>query len=146
MQVRELREKLDTMKDDMRRKDDELARLMDGERSRPTASNAEKKGWEGSRAELEARLADARDRNESLKDQIHHMRDDIERMTSDKENELRDLRRQLEQARNAEKQAPMSKTPAAEANRELSTENQDGVAGTTTDDKRCQARGSAVST
>ena len=125
MQVRDLREKLDTMQDDMKRKDDELAALMDGERSRPTASNAEKKGWEDSRAELEARLADAQDRNESLKDQIDRMRHDIERMTSDKENELRDLRRQLEQARSAENQASMSKTPAAEANRELFTENQE---------------------
>ena len=124
MQVRDLREKLDTIEDDMRRKDDELARLMDGERSRPAVSNTEKKEWEDSQAEFQARLADAQDQNESLKGQIDRMRDDMERMTMDKETEVGDLRRQLEQARNAAQQAPMSKT-SAEANRELLAENQE---------------------
>lgn len=124
MQVRDLREKLDKMEDDIKRKDDEICQLMDVEHSRTTKSNVEKKEWEDARVQLEEYLADARAENESLKDQLERMKNDMDRMSNDNENELRDLRKDLQAAKDTAQHAPQSKTPA-EANRDLFAENQE---------------------
>ncbi|KAI8956964.1 hypothetical protein F5Y11DRAFT_120190 [Daldinia sp. FL1419] len=76
IQVRELRDKIDNMEDQLKKKDDELAQAMDGERSRASASNVEKKEWEDMRTDLENKLAEAQNLNDSLRDEIDRMRDD----------------------------------------------------------------------
>ncbi|CAJ2500721.1 Uu.00g035740.m01.CDS01 [Anthostomella pinea] len=75
-QVRELRDKLDGMEDQLKKKDDELNSLMDSERSRAAASNVEKKGWEDLRTDLEGKLAEAQDLNNSMRNELERMRDD----------------------------------------------------------------------
>ncbi|KAI1138030.1 hypothetical protein F5Y05DRAFT_48400 [Hypoxylon sp. FL0543] len=91
-QVRELRDKLDNMEEQLKKKDDELTRLMDGERSRATASNVEKKEWDDLRTGLEDRLTEAQSLNESL-------RDELERMKDEHAVETRKLREEIEEAR-----------------------------------------------
>ncbi|KAI2782670.1 hypothetical protein F4815DRAFT_492052 [Daldinia loculata] len=75
-QVRELRDKIDSMEDQLKKKDDDLAQFMDGERSRTSASNLEKKEWEDMRTDLESKLAEAQTLNDSLQDELERMRDD----------------------------------------------------------------------
>ncbi|KAI1655319.1 hypothetical protein F4813DRAFT_179113 [Daldinia decipiens] len=75
-QVRELRDKIDSMEDQLKKKDDDLAQFMNGERSRTSASNLEKKEWEDMRTDLESKLAEAQTLNDSLRDEIERMRDD----------------------------------------------------------------------
>ncbi|KAI0839319.1 hypothetical protein F5Y06DRAFT_32314 [Hypoxylon sp. FL0890] len=91
-QVRELRDKLDNMEDQLRKKDEELAQLMDGERSRATASNLEKKEWDDLRTGLENKLTEAQSLNDSL-------RDELDRMKDDHAMETRKLREEIEEAR-----------------------------------------------
>ncbi|KAI1415111.1 hypothetical protein F5Y13DRAFT_12404 [Hypoxylon sp. FL1857] len=91
-QVRELRDKLDSMEDQLKKKDDELTRLMDGERSRATASNLEKKEWDDIRTGLESKLTEAQNLNDSLRDELDKMRDDHAM-------ETRKLREEIEEAR-----------------------------------------------
>ncbi|KAI1804272.1 hypothetical protein F4811DRAFT_561979 [Daldinia bambusicola] len=90
-QVRELREKIDSMEDQLKKKDDELAQFMDGERSRVSASNLEKREWEDLRTDLEAKLAEAQTLNDSL-------RDELDRMKDDHVVEIRQLREEIEDA------------------------------------------------
>ncbi|KAI1384284.1 uncharacterized protein F4822DRAFT_65317 [Hypoxylon trugodes] len=92
-QVRELREKLDSMEDQLKKKDDELNQLMDGERSRATASNLEKKEWDDLRTGLEDKLNDAQGLNDSLRDELDRVRDDHAM-------ETRKLREEIEEAQN----------------------------------------------
>lgn len=75
-QVRELRDKVDGVEEQLKKKDDELAQLMDGERSRATAANLEKKEWDDLRSGLESKLTEAQNLNESLRDELDRMRDD----------------------------------------------------------------------
>ncbi|KAI1374330.1 hypothetical protein F4677DRAFT_176564 [Hypoxylon crocopeplum] len=90
-QVRELRDKLDSVEDQLRKKDDELTQLVDGERSRATASNLEKKEWDDLRNSLENKLAEAQNLNDSLRDELGRMRDDHTM-------ETRKLREDIEEA------------------------------------------------
>ncbi|KAI2618958.1 hypothetical protein GGS26DRAFT_341420 [Hypomontagnella submonticulosa] len=90
-QVRELREKIDNMEGQLKKKDDELNQLMDGERSRATASNLEKKEWEDLRTGLEDKLAEAQNLNDSMRDELDRMRDDHAM-------ETRKLREEIEDA------------------------------------------------
>ncbi|KAJ0164153.1 Protein SPA2 [Colletotrichum tanaceti] len=91
-QVRELREKLDAMEDAMKKKDDELNSLLDGERSRSTAANMEKKEFADLRFDLENKVAEAQDLNASLKQELNRMRDEHA-------NEARQLREQVDELR-----------------------------------------------
>ncbi|KAI3395732.1 hypothetical protein diail_955 [Diaporthe ilicicola] len=93
-QVRELREKLDNMEDQLKKKDDELNEILDGERSRSTAANAEKTELSNMRLGLESQLADAQNLNESLKEQLDRLRDQHA-------NETRQLRDEIEEARSS---------------------------------------------
>ncbi|KAK4201824.1 hypothetical protein QBC40DRAFT_48994 [Triangularia verruculosa] len=93
-QVRDLREKLDSMEDALKKKDDDLINALDGERSRATASNAEKREWDDARAELENKLAQVEELNESMKRELDRIRDEHD-------DELRQLREQLDEARQA---------------------------------------------
>ncbi|XDG08932.1 hypothetical protein ABKA04_008547 [Annulohypoxylon sp. FPYF3050] len=91
IQVRELRDKIDGMEDQLKKKDDELAQLMDSERSRTTASNVEKGEWDDLRTGLESKLAEAQNLNESLREELDRVRDDNAM-------ETRKLREELEEA------------------------------------------------
>ncbi|OTB19283.1 hypothetical protein K445DRAFT_18891 [Daldinia sp. EC12] len=92
-QVRELRDKIDSMEDQLKKKDDELAQFMDGERSRASASNLEKQQWEDLRTELESKLAEAQNLNDSLRDELDRMRDDHVIETRKLREEIEDAQR-----------------------------------------------------
>lgn len=93
-QIRELREKMDNMEDQMRKKDDEMNDALEGERSRSTATNAEKQQWQDMRLSLENKLAEAQNLNDALREQLDQMRDEHA-------NEARRLQEDLEDARTA---------------------------------------------
>ncbi|POS74552.1 hypothetical protein DHEL01_v207056 [Diaporthe helianthi] len=94
IQLRELREKLDSMEDQLKKKDDEMNEILDGERSRSTAANAEKTELSNMRLGLESQLADAQNLNDSLKEQIDLLREEHS-------NETRRLRDEIEEARSS---------------------------------------------
>ncbi|KAJ3949275.1 component of the polarisome [Colletotrichum fioriniae] len=114
-QVRDLREKLDVMEDAMKRKDDELNSVLDGERSRSTAANMEKKEFSDLRLGLENKLAEAQDLNASLKQELDRMRDEHA-------NESRQLRDQMDELRLSG--AAAGAANSGNADRELQMENQ----------------------
>jgi hypothetical protein len=115
-QVNDLREKIDGLEDLLKKKDDELNDVLDGERSRATAANMDKKEWDDARVDLENRLADAQDLNDSL-------RRELDRIKDDHASEVRDLREQLEEERQAS--VNVSKGPSGAANEELERENEE---------------------
>jgi hypothetical protein len=78
------------MEDNLKQKDDELNNVLDGERSRTTAANMEKKEWSDVRMDLENKLADAQNLNESLQSEL-------DRVRSSQASTERDLRTQLEE-------------------------------------------------
>ncbi|KAI1081854.1 hypothetical protein F5B20DRAFT_35865 [Whalleya microplaca] len=130
LQVRELREKIDSMEDQMRKKDDELNTLMDGERSRATATNVDKKEWDDVRISLESRLTEAQNLNDSMRDEIDRMRDDHAM-------ETRRLREEIEDAQQNSR-GMGGDSDVARENQELrmTLEDQQRV----TDDARQEAR------
>ncbi|KAL2134962.1 hypothetical protein VTI74DRAFT_10283 [Chaetomium olivicolor] len=91
-QVRDLREKLDNVEDALKKKDDELINMLDGERSKAAAVNSEKKEWENAREKLENRLAEAQELNDSLQREL-------ERIRGEHASEVRQLREEMEQVR-----------------------------------------------
>ncbi|XXH06057.1 hypothetical protein Hte_012502 [Hypoxylon texense] len=98
-QVRELRDKVESVEDQLKKKDDELAQMMDGERSRATAANLEKKEWDDLRSGLESKLTEAQNLNDSLRDELDRMRDDHAA-------ETRKLREDIEEARENSRNIP----------------------------------------
>jgi hypothetical protein len=80
------------MEDNLKQKDDELNNVLDNERNRSTAANVEKREWSDLRQELESKLADAQNLNESLQSEL-------ERVRSSQANSERDLRAQIEELR-----------------------------------------------
>ncbi|OLN80998.1 Protein SPA2 [Colletotrichum chlorophyti] len=114
-QVRELREKLDAMEDAMKKKDDEMNSILDGERSRSTAANMEKKEFADLRINLENKLAEALDENESLKQELDRVKDEHA-------NETRQLREQVDELRQANANA--ATVSSDNTDRELQLENQ----------------------
>ncbi|KAH8596720.1 hypothetical protein B0O99DRAFT_509566 [Bisporella sp. PMI_857] len=119
-QVAELREKIDSMEDALKRKDDALATALDEERTRATASSTEKKEWSDLRLSLESKLADAQNLNESLQSEL-------DRVRSSQANSERELRAQLEELRvstaNASSRGP-SDSDLERENEELRAELQ----------------------
>ncbi|KKY31105.1 putative cell polarity [Diaporthe ampelina] len=94
IQLRELREKLDSMEDQLKKKDDEMNEILDGERSRSTAANAEKTELSNMRLGLESQLAEAQNLNDALKEQLDRLREEHS-------NETRQLRDEIEEARSS---------------------------------------------
>ncbi|KAK0733583.1 hypothetical protein B0T26DRAFT_736496 [Lasiosphaeria miniovina] len=113
-QVRDLREKVDALEDALRKKDEQLSSVMDGERSRVTAATSEKKGWDAARLALENKLTEAKELNNSLQRALDQIRDEHE-------NEIQQLTDQLEEAR----QSSRNKKPNGAASAELERENQE---------------------
>ncbi|KAK4101623.1 hypothetical protein N658DRAFT_49492 [Parathielavia hyrcaniae] len=110
-QVRELREKLDNMEDALKKKDDELISMLDGERSKAAAASSAKKEWEDARADLEDKLAEAQELNDSLQREIGRMR-------SEHADETRQLREGLEQAQKSGSKPMSNGTGDVELERE----------------------------
>jgi len=118
-QVRDLREKLDNMEDTMRQKEEEMSRKLDEERDRASAVNVQKKEWDDIRADLENRLADAQNLNDSLRQELDRLRDDHAA-------EVRDLREQLEDAKLTAQTAPRNNMGSrGGADMDLQRENDD---------------------
>jgi len=80
------------MEDNLKQKDDELNNVLDGERNRATASNVEKQEWTDLRLDLENKLADAQNLNESLQSEL-------DRVRSSQANTERELRAQIDELR-----------------------------------------------
>jgi hypothetical protein len=80
------------MEDSLKQKDDELNNVLDAERSRATAANIEKKELSDLRMELENKLAEAQNLNESLQSEL-------DRVRTSQANTERDLREQIEELR-----------------------------------------------
>lgn len=114
-QVRELRGKIDNMEDTMRKKDDELNSILGNERSRENAANLEKKGWDETRQNMENRLAEVQELNDSLERELDRIKDDHA-------SEMRELREQLEDSRQSN--ANMMR-PNTASNPKLERENED---------------------
>jgi hypothetical protein len=83
------------MEDSLKQKDDELNSVLDGERSRATAANMEKKEWSDLRMDLENKLADAQNLNESLQSELNRVRS----TQAQQANTERELRAQIEDLR-----------------------------------------------
>ncbi|KAI4597136.1 component of the polarisome [Pestalotiopsis sp. 9143b] len=90
-QVLDLQAKLDDLENQYKKKDDELNKMIEEERSRSSNDNAEKAQWDGVRADLENQLAQAKSLSDTL-------RDNLDRMREDHDVEERQLREQLEEA------------------------------------------------
>jgi hypothetical protein len=82
------------MEDTLKQKDDELNSVLDGERSRATAANMEKKEWSDLRMDLENKLVDVQNLNESLQSEL-------DRVRGSQANTERELRAQIEELRSA---------------------------------------------
>ena len=80
------------MEDNLKQKDDELNSVLDAQRSRVTAANMEKKEWSDLRVNLENKLADAQNLNDSLQSEL-------ERVRASQANTERELRAQIEELR-----------------------------------------------
>lgn len=93
------------MEDVMRKKDDELSGLLDGERSRASAANLEKKEWDDIRADLETRLTEAQNLSDSLQQELDRLRADHDSEIRDLSNQLEDVRNEAEQDRQDAQQA-----------------------------------------
>lgn len=94
--MRELRDKLDGMEDQLKKKDDELHQVIDGQQSRANASDLEKQEFDDVRTGLENQLAEAQSLNDSLRDELDRMRDDHAA-------EMRKWREDLEDSQNNRK-------------------------------------------
>lgn len=96
-------------------KDDELARVLDGERSKASSENMEKKQWTDMQADLENQLAEAKDFSASLQE-------DLTRMDAQHSSEMRRLQQELEEAnQNSRSMA----APSGSSDEELRRENED---------------------
>ncbi|KAI0473726.1 hypothetical protein GGR56DRAFT_696210 [Xylariaceae sp. FL0804] len=128
-QVRELRDKLDGMEDQLKKKDDEMDAMMNDERSRATATNLQKKEWDDLRTGLEDKLAEAQDLNNS-------MRDELDRMRDDHAVEARNLREELEEAQQSSRGPINSEVTRENEELRLALEEQQQI----TEDARREAR------
>lgn len=89
-EVAELKEKVDGLQETLRKKDEDLDTAEEKVRTIESNASAEKKELSDLRADLEGKLADAQNLNESLQSELDRLRND----QADTEN---DLRQQLEQ-------------------------------------------------
>ncbi|KAK7935282.1 hypothetical protein PG985_000777 [Apiospora marii] len=114
-QARDLQARLDGLEDQLKMKDDELARVLDGERSKASSDNMERKQWTDMQADLENQLAEAKDFSASLQE-------DLTRMDAQHSSEMRRLQQELEEASQSSRSMA---APGGSADEELRRENQD---------------------
>lgn len=79
-QVQELREKIDGMEDAMKKKEDELSTAL--------SSSGDKEEWDRVRQDLESKLTEAQNLNDSMKQELDRMRDDHSNETRDLQNQM----------------------------------------------------------
>ncbi|RBR24977.1 uncharacterized protein FIESC28_02247 [Fusarium coffeatum] len=77
-QVRELQEKLESMEEAWKKEKDEMNSALDQERSQAATINQEKQEWSDLRLNLENKLAEAQNLNDSMKQELQRVRDDHE--------------------------------------------------------------------
>ncbi|CAM1504112.1 Fc.00g017030.m01.CDS01 [Cosmosporella sp. VM-42] len=134
-QVRELREKLDNMEDAMKKKEDEVSRkvdemnrkedemnsIMDAQRSQATAGNLEKKEWADMRYNLENKLAEAQDLNDSMKQELERVRQDHDAETQ----QLRVQMAEVQQQQQQQQQQNSRSMNSGNSDSELQQENEE---------------------
>lgn len=96
------------MEDAIKKKDDEL----ESERSKSSNADAAQKEWDNIRQDLETRLGDAENLNDSLRDEIGRLRDD-------QEDETRQLRDQLVAVQQQQSNSGQADAQLEEENRNL---------------------------
>lgn len=101
------------MEDQLKRKDDEMNEILDGERSRSTTNNAEKEQLSNIRIDLESKLTEAQNLNDAL-------REDLDRLRDEHAVETRQLREEIEEAG-----AAARNIGSGRADEELERENED---------------------
>ena len=99
------------MEDILKKKDDEFNSRLDDERSKAAAANSAKKEWDDARANLEDRLAEAQELNDSLQREI-------DRVQAEHASETRQLREEIEQARQSSNKTMSSGAGDPELERE----------------------------
>lgn len=82
------------MEDQLKKKDDDLNSILNEERSRSNAADAEKQELSGLRLDLESKLTEAQNLNDALRGELDRLRDEHA-------NEARQLREEVEEARGA---------------------------------------------
>ncbi|KAK8034891.1 hypothetical protein PG993_009886 [Apiospora rasikravindrae] len=112
-QARDLQLRLDGLEDQLKKKDDELARVLDDERSKASSDNMERKQWTDMRTDLENQLAQAKDFSANLQE-------DLARMEEQHSAEMRRLQQELEEASQNSRAVP-----SGDADAELRRENED---------------------
>lgn len=75
----------------MKKKEDEMNSVLDGERSRASEANAEKQEWADLRLSLEDKLAEAQSLNDSMKLELERVREDHEVETQQLRDQVADL-------------------------------------------------------
>ena len=101
------------MEDAIKKKDDELSNVLNDERSRAATAKSEKQEWDDARLDLENKLAEAQELNDSLQREL-------DRIRSEHASETRQLKEEMEEARQSSRSAASSRA----ANPELERENQ----------------------
>jgi hypothetical protein len=104
---------MNEMEDQLKKKDDELNRALDEQRSRASADNMEKRQWDDIRADLEGQLTEAKGLNDTLRNELDRMRDDHDA-------DQRQLQQQLVEAQEASRDIGRN----AGADLELQRENE----------------------
>lgn len=94
--VRDLQQKLESLEETMKKKDEEMSTALDTERARATAVELEKKDLADLRLDLENKLAEAQGLNDNLKQELDRVRQEHDQMRDDYANEARELRDELE--------------------------------------------------
>lgn len=113
---------MDSMEDAMKKKEEEMNAVLDGERSRSTAANMEKQEWTDMRLSLENKLAEAQTLNDTMKQELQRVQDGHE-------DETRQLRAQLAAAQQASQNVGPADSELRQENDELRQElrNQEQV-------------------
>ncbi|RFU75143.1 hypothetical protein TARUN_7098 [Trichoderma arundinaceum] len=109
-QVKELSSKLSSMEDAIKKKDEEMNSLRDNHQSQAAAIDEEKQELADVRSNLESKLSEAENLNDSLKQEL-------ERLREDHEQETKQLRDQVRQS--------ISQMSSASVNEDLQRENEE---------------------
>lgn len=99
------------MEDELRRKDEDMNGVLNEERSRSNAVDAEKQELSSMRLDLEGKLAEAQNLNDALREELDRLRDEHA-------NEIRQLREDVDEAR-----ASATNTAPGRGDAELEREN-----------------------
>ena len=114
--MRDLQSKLDGLEDQLKRKDDELNRFIDEERSKSSTEDVERQEWEDTRSNMEKRINEAQAMNDDL-------RGEIDRLRAMQDAEVNKLRADLDDALQQQGRGMGAQDGAGDA--ELQRENQE---------------------